>query len=161
MFCDDLTFDEGESGYKALKVDARRLDRRRRDNVLIYATSNRRHLLPEYMSENLRRAHVGEEVHPGEVGRGKDLAVRALRPVDLVLSVQAGRLSRRRRRWLAHFGVAKAASAREADERTREALQFALERGSRSGRVAWQFARDWAGGGARLSTARKPSDAAP
>ena len=63
-------------------------------------------------------------------------------------------------RWLAHFGVAAPTSAREADERTREALQFALQRGSRSGRVAWQFARHWAGG-LRLADLAQPDKRAP
>ena len=77
----------------------------------------------------------------GRIGRGEDLAVRALRPVDLVLSVRQDDYLAAVDRWLAHFGVAAPAPARDADERTREALQLALQRGSRSGRVAWQFAR--------------------
>ena len=66
VFCDDLTFDAGEAGYKALKVALDGSIAGPSDNVLIYATSNRRHLLPEYMSENLETKHVGDEVHPGE-----------------------------------------------------------------------------------------------
>jgi uncharacterized protein len=111
--------------------------------VLIYATSNRRHLMPEKMSENLAAKHTEDgEIHPGEVVRGEDLAVGALRAVGRVLPVPPGRLPRGRRALAArHFGCddAQVAAARG------DALRWALERGSRSGRVAWQFARDWAG----------------
>src|SRR5260370_10270169 len=66
VFCDDLSFDANEPGYKALKVIVEGTIAAASSNVLIYATSNRRHLLPEYFSENLETRHVGEEVHPGE-----------------------------------------------------------------------------------------------
>ena len=66
MFCDDLTFDAGEPGYKALKVMLDGTVAASAPNMLIYATSNRRHLMPEYFSENLETKHIGEEVHPGE-----------------------------------------------------------------------------------------------
>ncbi len=66
MFCDDLTFDAGEPGYKALKVMLDGTIAAASANMLIYATSNRRHLLPEYFSENLETKHIGDEVHPGE-----------------------------------------------------------------------------------------------
>ncbi len=146
VFCDDLTFDAGEAGYKALKVMLDGSIAGAATNVLIYATSNRRHLLPEYFSENLETRHVGEEVHPGETVEEKiSLSERFGLWISFYPFAQDDYLAAVDR-WLAHFGVAKAASAREADERTREALQFALQRGSRSGRVAWQFARHWAGG---------------
>ena len=146
VFCDDLTFDAGEAGYKALKVMLDGSIAGAATNVLIYATSNRRHLLPEYFSENLETRHVGEEVHPGETVEEKiSLSERFGLWISFYPFAQDDYLAAVDR-WLAHFGVARAASAREADERTREALQFALQRGSRSGRVAWQFARHWAGG---------------
>jgi predicted AAA+ superfamily ATPase len=66
IFCDDLTFDAGEAGYKALKVMLDGSIAGAAGNVVVYATSNRRHLLPEYFIENLETKHVGEEVHPGE-----------------------------------------------------------------------------------------------
>src|SRR5438552_8508139 len=66
VFCDDLSFDASEPGYKALKVMLDGSIAAPSVNVLIYATSNRRHLLPEYFSENLETRHIGEEVHPGE-----------------------------------------------------------------------------------------------
>ncbi|MEO8506354.1 MAG: ATP-binding protein [Betaproteobacteria bacterium] len=145
VFCDDLTFDAGEAGYKALKVMLDGSIAGGASNVLIYATSNRRHLLPEYFSENLETKHVGEEVHPGESVEEKiSLSERfglwiSFYPFtqDDYLAAVSG--------WLHHFGVKPAASAREAETRTREALQWALQRGSRSGRVAWQFAKDLAG----------------
>jgi len=145
VFCDDLTFDAGEAGYKALKVALDGSIAGPSGNVLIYATSNRRHLLPEYMSENLETRHVGDEVHPGESVEEKiSLSERfglwiSFYPFsqdDYLAAIDV---------WLAHFGVPPAKSAREAAERAREAIQFALQRGSRSGRVAWQFARGCAG----------------
>jgi len=144
VFCDDLTFDAGEAGYKALKVMLDGSIAGAASNVLIYATSNRRHLLPEYFAENLETKHVGEEVHPGESVEEKiSLSERfglwvSFYPFaqDDYLAAVAG--------WLAHFGV-KAAQGKDAELRTREALQFALQRGSRSGRVAWQFAKHHAG----------------
>ena len=68
MFCDDLSFEDGESGYKALKVALDGSIAAQSDNVLIYATSNRRHLMPEYMSDNeTLQAHDDGEIHPGEL----------------------------------------------------------------------------------------------
>jgi hypothetical protein len=142
IFCDDLSFDEGEPGYKALKSILDGSVAQSTDNVLIYATSNRRHLLPEYMKENLSYRHTEDgEVHPGEVIEEKiSLSERfglwvSFYPFsqDEYLAIVA--------EWLRGFGVgAKAiAAARQ------ESLVWALERGSRSGRVAYQFARDYAG----------------
>jgi uncharacterized protein len=146
VFCDDLTFDAGEAGYKALKVMLDGSIAGAATNVVVYATSNRRHLLPEYFAENLETKHVGEEVHPGESVEDKiSLSERFGLWISFYPFAQDDYLAAVDR-WLAHFGVKSTASTREADERTREALQFALQRGSRSGRVAWQFARDWAGG---------------
>jgi predicted AAA+ superfamily ATPase len=145
VFCDDLTFDAGEAGYKALKVMLDGSIAGAAGNVLIYATSNRRHMLPEYFAENLETKHLGDEVHPGESVEEKiSLSERfgiwvSFYPFgqdDYLMAVAA---------WLAHFGVPATASARDNEARTREALQFAIQRGSRSGRVAWQFARSYAG----------------
>jgi uncharacterized protein len=146
VFCDDLTFDAGEPGYKALKVMLDGSIAGAATNVVIYATSNRRHLLPEYFAENLETKHIGEEVHPGESVEEKiSLSERFGLWISFYPFAQDDYLAAVER-WLAHFGVRAPASARDADERIREALQFALQRGSRSGRVAWQFARHWAGG---------------
>lgn len=145
VFCDDLTFDAGEAGYKALKVMLDGSIAGATSNVLIYATSNRRHLLPEYFAENLETRHVGDEVHPGESVEEKiSLSERFGLWISFYPFVQDDYLAAVER-WLAHFRVPEPGSDSDAEARTREALQFALQRGSRSGRVAWQFARHYAG----------------
>ena len=145
VFCDDLSFDAGDPGYKALKVMLDGTIAAAGANLLIYATSNRRHLLPEYMSENLETRHIGEEVHPGESVEEKiSLSERFGLWVSFYPFSQDDYLAAVAS-WLAAFGIAAPKSAREAEARTREAVQFALQRGSRSGRVAWQFARSYAG----------------
>ena len=142
VFCDDLSFDEGEPGYKALKSILDGSVSQASDNVLIYATSNRRHLLPEYMKENLTYKHLDNgEVHPGEVIEEKiSLSERfgmwiSFYPFsqDEYLAIVA--------QWLRGFGVDEAAIAAA----RQESLVWALERGSRSGRVAFQFAKDYSG----------------
>jgi predicted AAA+ superfamily ATPase len=142
VFCDDLSFEEGEAGYKALKSILDGSVAAASPNVLIYATSNRRHLLPEYMKENLTYTHTEDgEVHPGEVVEEKiSLSERfglwvSFYPFsqDEYLAITA--------EWLASFGIPPAAIAAA----RAEALVWALERASRSGRVAYQFARDYAG----------------
>ena len=148
LFCDDLTFDAGEPGYKALKVALDGSIAGGAGNVLIYATSNRRHLLPEYMSENLETRHVGDEVHPGESVEEKiSLSERFGLWISFYPFAQDDYLAAVDG-WLAHFGVKPARLARDRAARQREAIQFALQRGSRSGRVAWQFARGYAGAAA-------------
>jgi predicted AAA+ superfamily ATPase len=140
VFCDDLSFDEGEPGYKALKSVLDGSVAEAGDNLLIYATSNRRHLLPEYMKENLSYQHTEDgEVHPGEVVEEKiSLSERFglwisfypfSQPEYLAIVAQ----------WLRAFGLPEAAVAAA----RAESLVWALERGSRSGRVAQQFARDY------------------
>src|SRR5688572_8482821 len=132
LYCDDLSFEAGEAGYKALKVVLDGSIAAATDNCVIYATSNRRHLMPEYMQENLEYKHVGEEIHPGEASEEKvSLSERfglwaAFYPFDQgdYLKIVAV--------WLEHYKAPDAHSE-------------AVQRGSRSGRVAWQFARDWAG----------------
>jgi hypothetical protein len=142
VFCDDLSFDEGEPGYKALKSVLDGSVAQASDNVLIYATSNRRHLMPEYMKENLTYQHTEDgEVHPGEVVEEKiSLSERFGLWVSFYPFTQNEYLAIVAQ-WLRHFGTDEAtiAGARQ------ESLVWALERGSRSGRVAYQFARDFAG----------------
>jgi len=142
IFSDDLSFDEGEPGYKALKSILDGSIAASTPNVLIYATSNRRHLLPEYMKENLTYTHTEDgEVHPGEVVEEKiSLSERFGLWVSFYPFSQEEYLHIAAT-WLRHFGVpdAEIAAARP------EALVWALERASRSGRVAYQFARDYAG----------------
>jgi uncharacterized protein len=141
LFCDDLSFEASEPGYKALKVVLDGSIAASSDNLLIYATSNRRHLMPEYMQENLETKHLGEEIHPGETVEEKiSLSERfgqwiSFYPFDqdAYLEIVA--------HWLRELGCREA----EIPKARQEALQWTLLRGSRSGRVAWQFARDYAG----------------
>ena len=142
IFCDDLSFEEGESGYKALKVALDGSIAAQSDNVLIYATSNRRHLMPERMSDNSSyKTDDDGDLHPGETVEEKiSLSERfglwlSFYPFkqDDYLDIAA--------HWLASFGCGPEQIAQARGD----ALRWALQRGSRSGRVAWQFARDYAG----------------
>ena len=144
IFCDDLSFDEGEPGYKALKSILDGTVSAGGDNVLLMATSNRRHLLPEYHSDNATYKHTSDgELHPGEAVEEKiSLSERfglwiSFYPFsqDEYLAIVA--------QWLSHFGLPDGVM----DVARPQALLWALERGSRSGRVAYQFARDYAGRG--------------
>ena len=142
IFCDDLSFEDGEGGYKALKSILDGSVAAATPNVLIYATSNRRHLLPEHMKDNLTYTHTEDgEVHPGEVIEEKiSLSERfglwiSFYPFsqDEYLTIVA--------QWLKSLGASEAVIQTSGPE----ALVWALERGSRSGRVAYQFARDYMG----------------
>lgn len=142
VFCDDLSFEEGESGYKALKVALDGSIAAQSDNVLIYATSNRRHLLPEKMSDNTSYKTTEDgDLHPGETVEEKiSLSERfglwvTFYPFkqDDYLDIVA--------HWLGHFGC----NTEQIAEAHGDALRWALQRGSRSGRIAWQFAKDHAG----------------
>ncbi|QBQ55010.1 ATP-binding protein [Nitrosococcus wardiae] len=141
LFCDDLSFEADDPSYKALKVVLDGSVSTTPENILVYATSNRRHLLPEYMEENQHARRVKGEIHPSEAAEEKiALSDRfglwlSFYPFDhksYITIVKA---------WLNHYGVAP--ELRE--QATEAALQWALLRGSRSGRTAWQFARDFAG----------------
>jgi len=141
LYCDDLSFNADEPGYQALKAALDGSLMAFPDNLLIYATSNRRHLMPEYMQENLATQYAGDEIHPAESLEEKiSLSERfgiwaSFYPfsqdeyLDIVLH------------WLRHFGAGETLN-----ETVRQAaLQWSIQRGSRSGRIAWQFARDQAG----------------
>ncbi len=140
LFTDDLSFEADDASYKALKAALDGSVAATPENVLIYATSNRRHLLPEYQRDNQEARAIDGEIHPGEATEEK-----------ISLSERFGL-------WLAFhpFGQEEYLAVvfdtlrrlnlyPDADGVRAEALRFALERGSRSGRVAVQFARDWAG----------------
>jgi hypothetical protein len=141
IFCDDLSFEAGEPGYKALKAVLDGSIAAPPDNVLIYATSNRRHLMPEYMAENALTRHVDGEVHPDEAVEEKvSLSERfglwlSFYPFDqdAYLAIVDT--------WIEALGI----TVKDPTLLRRAALQWSLERGARSGRVAWQFARDYAG----------------
>lgn len=142
FFCDDLSFEEGEGGYKALKAALDGGVAAQPDNVLIYATSNRRHLMPERMSDNAGYRHdENGDLHPGETVEerislserfGLGLTFYPFRQDDY-LDIVA--------HWLGSFGC----GAEQVEQARGDALRWALQRGSRSGRVAWQFAKDYAG----------------
>ena len=142
IFCDDLSFEDGESGYKSLKSALDGSVAAQVDNILIYATSNRRHLLPEYMKDNESYRHTSDgEIHPGEVVEEKiSLSERFGLWISFYPPKQDEYLDMVAH-WLNHFGL----NHQKIEAAKPEALIWALERGSRSGRVAWQFARHWAG----------------
>ena len=141
LYCDDLSFNADEAGYQTLKAALDGDLVAFSDNLLIYATSNRRHLMPDYMADNLATRNVGEEIHPAEsVEEKTSLSERfglwiSFYPFgqDEYLAIAA--------RWLLHHGWQHGMT----EEVRQAALQWSLMRGSRSGRVAGQFARDWCG----------------
>jgi uncharacterized protein len=139
IFCDDLSFEASDGGYKSLKVALDGSIAGSAENVIIYATSNRRHLMPEFMNENLEAKHIDGEIHPGETTEEKiSLSERfglwlSFYPFDQEQYLEIAD------HWVETLGG-------KADDASRKAsLLWALERGSRSGRVAWQFARDYVG----------------
>ncbi|MBQ0931085.1 ATP-binding protein [Ideonella alba] len=158
IFSDDLSFEEGEAGYKALKSILDGSVAASTENVLIYATSNRRHLLPERMADNLAARHdENGELHPGEAIEEKiSLSERFGLWISFYPFSQDEYLAIVRQ-WLAHYGVPATAW----DAARPQALVFALERGSRSGRVAHQFARDYAGRDHGTDLPAAPSSDAP
>lgn len=143
VFSDDLSFESGDGSYKALKAVLDGSLAAAPPNVLIYATSNRRHLLPEYQSDNAQTQTVDGEIHHGEAVEEKiSLSERfglwlSFYPFDQqnYLAIAA--------KHLAAHGMAADIGTDQPWERA--ALQWALARGNRSGRTAEQFARDWAG----------------
>jgi predicted AAA+ superfamily ATPase len=141
VYCDDLSFDAGEPGYKALKSILDGSVSEAGDNVIVCATSNRRHLLPETMKENLTYVHTDDgEVHPGEVIEEKiSLSERFGLWISFYPFAQEEYVAIAAQ-WMRGHGLSEAviAAARQ------ESLVWALERGSRSGRVAFQFAKDYA-----------------
>jgi hypothetical protein len=143
VFCDDLSFEASDAGYKSLKVALDGSVAGSAENVLIYATSNRRHLMPEFMDENLQAVHRDGEIHPGETTEEKiSLSERfglwlSFYPFDQEQYLDIAD------HWVGALGGKPSEASRKA------ALLWALERGFRSGRVAWQFARDWVGRGSK------------
>lgn len=141
LYCDDLSFNADEAGYQTLKAALDGDLVAFSDNLLIYATSNRRHLMPDSMTDNLATKYVGDEIHPAEnVEEKVSLSERfglwiSFYPFsqDDYLAICA--------RWLQYHGWSQGLT----EDVRRAALQWSLSRGSRSGRVAGQFARDWCG----------------
>ncbi len=141
IYCDDMSFDAGETQYKALKSVLDGSIATTSSNVLVYATSNRRHLLPETMRDNESYQHTPDgELHPGEAVEEK---ISLSERFGLWLSFypfSQDEYLRIAAHWLADFG----ASAEQIEAARGDALLWALTRGSRSGRVAKQYAQDWA-----------------
>ncbi len=139
IFCDDLSFDENDSSYRALKVVLDGSVLSTPDNLIIYATSNRRHLVPERLRDNLDARPIDGEIHQGEAVEEKiSLSERfglwlSFHPFNQAAYLEIVD------HWLADLGVPRDDSAHHA------ALQWAMLHGSRSGRAAYQFAKDWAG----------------
>jgi hypothetical protein len=140
LYCDDLSFNADDAGYKALKAVLEGSLSGQPDNILIYATSNRRHLLPEYAGDNEQARWIDDELHQGEAVEEKIslserfgvwLSFRTFTQDQYLAVVD---------HWIRRLGGDPGA-----DEVRTEALRYALFRGSRSGRVASQFARDWTG----------------
>ncbi|MDO3385593.1 ATP-binding protein [Gilvimarinus sp. SDUM040013] len=139
VYCDDLSFEEGEHQYKALKSALDGSIIAPRDNVVFYATSNRRHLLPHKMSENLETDLVDGDIRPGDAVEEKTslserfglwLSFYPFRQEEYMSAAQT---------WVESMG------GQWSDEVRAAALRWSMARGSRSGRVAWQFARDYVG----------------
>lgn len=141
LFCDDLSFEAGESGYKALKSLLEGSVAAPSDNLLVYATSNRRHLMPEFLSENRDTRHENGEIHPGESTEEKiSLSDRFGLWISFYSFDQEDYLT-----IAAHWVDVLGGQPGDPELFRREALQWALSRSSRSGRSAWHFARDWVG----------------
>ena len=140
LYCDDLSFNDAEPGYQALKAALDGSLVALSENLLIYATSNRRHLMPEFMQENLATKYVGDEVHPAE---GVEEKISLSERFGLWVSFYP--FSQDEYLTIAAYWVKQLGGLPFDEETRREALQWALMRGSRSGRVAGQFARDWVG----------------
>jgi uncharacterized protein len=144
VFCDDLSFDAEDTSYKSLKAVLEGGIEGRPDNVVFYATSNRRHLMPREMMENERATAI----NPGEAVEEKIslsdrfglwLGFHRCSQDEYLAMVEA---------YVAHHGIAF-----KGEELTREALEWATTRGARSGRVAWQYVQDLAGRlGVRMSS---------
>jgi predicted AAA+ superfamily ATPase len=141
LYCDDLSFGADDPSYKALKAVLDGSISAAPDNVMLCVTSNRRHLLPEYLSENLDARLIDGELHQGEAVEEK---ISLSERFGLWLSFHP--FSQEDYLTIVNYWLGELGYAPELDEETRQAaLQWALQRGSRSGRVAWQFARDWVG----------------
>ena len=139
IFCDDLTFEANDESYKALKVVLDGSVSTVSENMLVYATSNRKNLMPEFMADNLATKHADGEIRPSDTIEEKTALAERF---GLWLSFYAFDQDEYLaicKSWLATFDVVFD------DAASRAALSFTHTRGARSGRVAYQFARDYAG----------------
>lgn len=144
IFCDDLTFEASDDGYKALKVVLDGSVAHTSDNVLVYATSNRKHLMPEMMVDNLATQHGmnakgNHEIRPSDTVEEKISLSERFGLWLSFYSFDQDEYLQIAANWLKTFGLDFDEAARKA------ALDFSLTRGARSGRIAYQFARDYSG----------------
>lgn len=145
VFCDDLTFEADDSAYKTLKTVLDGSLEATPDNLLLYATSNRRHLLPEQRSDNLASSMVDGELHPGEAIEEKiALSDRFGLWVSFYPFSQEHYLDVVRH-WLGSLAAQHGLAWEWNEELQKEAIRWATARGNRNGRCAWQFARSWVG----------------
>lgn len=138
IFCDDLTFEANDSGYKALKVILDGSIEHASPNLLVYATSNRKNLMPEFMADNQPILDQGE-IRPNDTIDEKTALAERFGLWLSFYSFDQDEYLSIAEHWLQTFGIAMDDAARHA------ALQFYHTRGARSGRVAYQFAKDYAG----------------
>ncbi len=145
VFADDLSFEVGDPSYKVLKSALDGAVYALPDNVLLYVTSNRRHLIPEYETDNRGAMMVNGEIHHGEAVEEKmSLSGRfglwvAFHPFSQDLYVDVTR------RWAARLAAASGADLQWTAEADQEAILWSQRKGDRSGRIAWQFACTWVG----------------
>lgn len=146
LFCDDLSFEADDASYKVLKSALEGSIFKSSKNVLIYATSNRRHLLPEYMSDNEQATFVEGELHQSEAVEEKiSLSDRFGLWLSFYPFNQEAYLAVVKH-WLRVFGDAHGVAISWDDPVRAASLRWALARGVRSGRTAQYFARHWTGG---------------
>lgn len=142
IFCDDISFEEGETGYKGLKTVLDGSIAGKSNNTLIYATSNRRHLMPEKLDDNLTyKTDANGEIHPGEVIEEKVSLSERFGLWISFYGFNQDEYLEAVNQWLHQYGV----DTENDPELEKEAIRWATYRGSRSGRVAAQFAKDYAG----------------
>jgi predicted AAA+ superfamily ATPase len=145
LFCDDLSFEAGEGDYRMLKTVLDGSLERAPDNVLLYATSNRRHLLAEKQSDNQNWQRVDGELHPNEAVEDKiALSDRFGLWLSFYPFTQEHFLDVVRH-WIEVHAAQAGLRWQWHDELEKAALRWALGRGNRNGRCAYQFARDWVG----------------
>lgn len=145
LFCDDLAFEAGDSAYKTLKTVLDGSVEVTPDNLLLYATSNRRHLLPEQRSDNQATSMVDGELHPGEAIEEKiALSDRFGLWVSFYPFTQEHYLDVVRH-WLGSMAAEHGLQWEWDENLQKEAIRWATARGNRNGRCAWQFARSWVG----------------
>lgn len=145
LFCDDLAFETDDSGYKALKTVLDGTVEASPENILLYATSNRRHLLPEHNSDNLSARQVDGEIHPGEAIEEKiALSDRFGLWVSFYPFSQEHYLAVVQK-WLGQLAGEYGLQWQWDEPLQLEALRWATGRGNRNGRCAYQFARSWVG----------------